>query len=198
MRPVSASPGLTGQVANVILKQNGKGSGQFEYIANGRAHYTKPEPYAGSVSYSGSKAPLDYTISLANNYGRGGVGGPILIYDRNHVLTETRTEADHSEYEEANTQAKFVIHGPGSSIGNLILGYTPYWNPEHLKDTRVEADGEKRSRTDVRTLAGYKGDINGDYDFGLGPGQLKLIGLRHWEHEPIVNHQHPALRQYRR
>jgi hypothetical protein len=150
-----------------------------------RSHYTKPELLGGSLSYSGTEGPIDYTLSIKNNYGRGGIGGPIWIYDANHVLTETRHEVYHSEYEEANMQAKFVIHGPGSAIGNLILGYTPYWNPQHLSDTRVEADGELRSRTDVEKLDAYMGDINGDYEFALGPGRLKLIGYRHWEHQPL-------------
>jgi outer membrane receptor for ferrienterochelin and colicins len=178
--------GLTGQVANVILKDTRKGSGQFDYEANARAHFARPELFGGSVSYSGKDGPVDYTLSLRNGSGRGAVGGPILIFDRDHVLTETRNEVSHNEYEEANVQAKFGIDGPGSSVGNLILGYTPYWNPAHLRDTRVEADGELRSRTDVQHLAGYIGDINGDYEFALGPGRLKLIGLRHWEHQPLV------------
>ena len=178
--------GLTGQVANVILKETKKGSGQFEYRANARAHFTKPEFLARSVSYSGKEGPVDYTLSVTNGNGRGGIGGPIIISDGDHHLIETRNEVFHSEYEEANMQAKFAIHGPGSSTGNLILGYTPYWSPSHLRDTRVEADGELRTRTDVQSLAGYMGDINGDYDFPLGPGRLKLIGLRHWDHQPLV------------
>ena len=178
--------GLTGQVANVILKQSKKSGGQFEYRANARAHYTKPELLGGSVSYSGEEGPVDYTLSVKNGYGRGGIGGPILILNPDGSLRERRREFFHSEYEEANIQGKFVIDGPGSSIGNLILGYTPYWNPVHLHDIRHEADGEVRSRTDVQTLAGYQGDINGDYDFAFGPGRLKLIGLRHWEHQPLV------------
>jgi hypothetical protein len=178
--------GLSGQVANVVLKANGKPSGEFEYRANARAHYTKPELLGGSLSYSGREGPVDYTLSVKNNYGRGGIGGPIFIYDPNRVLTERRREFFHSEYEEANMQGKFVIDGPGSSVGNLILGYTPYWNPVHLHDIRHEADGEVRSRKLVESLAGYMGDINGDYDFALGPGRLKLIGLRHWEHQPLI------------
>jgi outer membrane receptor for ferrienterochelin and colicins len=178
--------GLTGQVANVILNQTKKASGQFDYEADARAHFTKPELFGGSVSYSGKEGPVDYTFSVKNGYGRGGIGGAIVILDRNRGLIETRNEVFHSEYEEANTQAKFTIDGPGSSIGNLVLGYTPYWNPVHLRDKRVEADGELRSRTDVEQLAGYMGDINGDYEFALGPGRLKLIGLRHWEHQPLV------------
>ncbi|HEX3424076.1 MAG TPA: TonB-dependent receptor plug domain-containing protein [Sphingomicrobium sp.] len=178
--------GLSGQVANIILKATKKASGQFEYDANARTNFTKPELLGGSLSFSGKEGPVDYTLSVKNGYGRGGIGGPIWIYDANHVLTETRDEVYHSEYEEANTQAKFGIDGPGSSVGNLTLGYTPYWNPEHLRDTRIEADGEERSRTDVQQLAGYMGDINGDYQFALGPGRLKLIFLRHWEHQPLV------------
>jgi outer membrane receptor for ferrienterochelin and colicins len=178
--------GLTGQVANVILKSTSKASGQFEYLANARAHFTKPELLGGSVSYSGKEGPVDYTLSVKNNYGRGGIGGPILISDRNHAVIETRNEIFHSEFEQANFQAKFGIAGPGSAVGNLILGYTPYWEPSHLRDTRIEAGGELRSRTDVQSLAGYQGDINGDYDFALGPGRLKVIGLRHWEHQPLV------------
>lgn len=178
--------GLSGQVANVILKAIKKASGQFEYDANARTNFTKPELMGGSLSFSGKEGPVDYTLSVKNNYGRGGIGGPIWIFNGDHVLTETRNEAYHSEYEEANMQAKFGIAGPGSSIGNLTLGYTPYWNPVHLRDSRTEADGEHRTRTDVEQLAGYMGDINGDYEFALGPGRLKLILVRHWEHQPIV------------
>ncbi|HEV8407916.1 MAG TPA: TonB-dependent receptor plug domain-containing protein, partial [Sphingomicrobium sp.] len=161
--------GLSGQVANVILKATKKASGQFEYDANARTNFTKPELLGGSLSFSGKEGPVDYTFSVKNSYGRGGIGGPIWIYDGNHILTETRNEVFHSEYEEANMQAKFSISGPGSAVGNFTLGYTPYWNPVHLRDTRIEADKEQRSRTDVEQLAGYMGDVNGDYQFALGP-----------------------------
>jgi len=181
--------GLTGQVANVILKETKKASGQFEYDANARTHFAKPELLGGSVSYSGKEGPVDYTLSVQNGFGRGAIGGPILILDPNRQLIETRNEVSHNEFEQVNTQAKFGIDGPGSSVGNLLLGYAPYWSPFHLRDTRVEADGELRHRTDVQQSTGYTADINGDYEFALGPGRLKLIGLAHWEHNPLVDTQ---------
>ena len=104
--------GLTGQVANVILSETKKASGQFDYEANARAHFAKPELLGGSVSYSGKQGPVDYTFSVANNYGRGAIGGPILILDPNRALIETRDEVSHNEYEQANMQAKFGIYGP--------------------------------------------------------------------------------------
>ena len=178
--------GLSGQVANVILKENRKASGQFEWDTNARTHFTKPELLGGSVSYSGTEGPVDYTLSVMNDFGRGGIGGPIYIYDSNHNLVELRDEVFHSEHEQVNSEAKFTIHGPGSSIGDLTLGYEPYWSPQHVSDTRVEADGERRSRSDVVKMNGYNADINGDFEFAFGPGRLKLIGLHHWEHDPMV------------
>ena len=73
--------GLSGQVANVILKASRKASGQFEYDPGFRAHFTRPEFLAGSVSYTGETGPVDYTLSVRNNNGRGGFGGPIRIFD---------------------------------------------------------------------------------------------------------------------
>jgi outer membrane receptor for ferrienterochelin and colicins len=178
--------GLSGQVANVVLKQAAKASGQFEWDPTMRAHYAKPEFFGGSVSYSGKSGPVDYTLSARNGAGRGAYGGPVLIYDRNGVLTESRNEIYHGEYDEANVQVKLGIHGPGSSVGNLSLGYTPYWSPGDLRDRRVLATGEVRDRTNVVKANGYLGDIDGNYEFALGPGRLKLIGLTHWEHDPSV------------
>jgi hypothetical protein len=179
--------GLSGQVANVIVKENSKSSGQFEYNPLFRAHYAKPEFFAGSASYSGNTGPVDYTLSVKNDPGRGAFGGRIWIYDRNGVLTETRTEIYHSELDHANFQGKFGIDGPGSSVGNLTLGYTPYWNPARQWDHRLAVTGETSARNIVTTLNGYDGDINGDYELALAPGRLKLIGIRHWEHAPLIS-----------
>src|SRR3954454_23253210 len=61
--------GLSGQVANVILKTTGGGSGQYEWKTNFRAHFTKPELFGGSISYSNKVGPVDYTLSVKNGYG---------------------------------------------------------------------------------------------------------------------------------
>jgi outer membrane cobalamin receptor len=117
--------GLSGQVANVILKFATTSSGQFEWNPSWRAHYAKPEWLGGSVSYSGKEGPVDYTVSVKNDYGRGAYGGPIWLYDAAGNITETRKEIYHGETERANKQLKLGLDGPGSTLGNLTLGYTP-------------------------------------------------------------------------
>jgi outer membrane receptor for ferrienterochelin and colicin len=88
--------GLSGQVANFILKTQKKGTGQFEWRPDFRAHYSKPNLYRGSVSYDGHAGPVDYTLSVKDQAGRGAFGGPILIYDGNGTLIERRTEVLHN------------------------------------------------------------------------------------------------------
>jgi hypothetical protein len=181
--------GLSGQVANVILKAKKGSSGQFEWRPDFRAHYSKPNLFRGSVSYSGTAGPVDYTLSVKDQAGRGAFGGPIVIYDRNRVVTERRHEVFHSESDLVTFQTKFKLDGPGSSVGNLTLGYTPYWNPVHIRDRRDLVVGVDRARTTVQKLDGWYYDVNADYEFALGPGRLKLIGLQHRDHEPVVTTQ---------
>ncbi len=181
--------GLSGQVANVILKAKKGSSGQFEWRPDFRAHYSKPNLFRGSVSYTGTAGPVDYTLSVKDQAGRGAFGGPIVIYDRNRVVTERRHEVYHSESDLVTFQTKFKLDGPGSSVGNLSLGYTPYWAPTHIRDRRDLVTGVDRARTTVQKLDGWYYDVNADYEFALGPGRLKLIGLQHRDHEPVVTTQ---------
>ncbi|NWO96437.1 TonB-dependent receptor, partial [Escherichia coli] len=36
---------------------------------------------------------------------------------------------------------------------------------------------------------GWMYDVNADYEFPLGPGRFKIIGLRHFDHEPLISTQ---------
>jgi len=181
--------GLSGQVANVVLKAQSATKGQFEWRPDFRAHYSKPNLYRGSISYSGKVGNLDYTLTAKDDAGRGAYGGPIMIYDGNHVLTERRFETYHEESELVTFQTKLHWDGWGSSVGNLTLGYVPYWDPVHLRDRRTLVSGDMGGRNTVQKLDGWQYDINGDYEFALGPGRLKIIGLQHRDHEPIVTTQ---------
>jgi outer membrane cobalamin receptor len=181
--------GLSGQVANVIVKKGKKSSGQFEWRPSFRAHYAKPDLLRGSVSYSGKTGPVDYTLSIKNQTGRGAFGGPIVITDGVGTVTERRNEIYHEEDTLLTFQSKFKVDGPGSSVGNLTLGYTPYWINLHQWDTREFVSGDHGARDTTQTLSGSYYDINADYEFALGPGRLKLIALDHHDHEPFITTQ---------
>lgn len=177
--------GLSGQVANVIVKSTKKGSGQFEWNPDFRAHYSKPRILTGSVSYSGKKGPVDYTLSITDQTGRGAFGGPIVITDPSGSVIEQRNEIYREESSLVTFQSKFKLDGPGSSLGNLTLAYTPYWDDLHQWDNRELVSGDRGRRDTYGRTRGWYYDVNADYEFALGPGRLKLIGLDHHDNEPI-------------
>jgi hypothetical protein len=181
--------GLTGQVANVIVKAEKKASGQFEWNPTVRAHYAKPQFLGGSISYTGETGPIDYTLSLNHDYGRGAFGGPIEIIDPDGLVTERRSEVYRSEFEQPRFKVKLGLDGVGSSVGNLTLLYGPYWNPTNIRDRRIRTDGDDRRRTTISKLKGYVTEVNADYELAAGPGRLKLIGLHKFDHEPLVTTQ---------
>ena len=140
----------------------------------------------GNISYSDKIGPVDYTLSVKNGYGPRRPWRSGTNYRRERRPHRDPKRGYHSEFEQLNTKLKLGIDGPGSSVGNLTLGYTPYWNPQ-FQTTRGCFRRERLGPgpPGPKTTA-ISSTSTADYEFALGPGRLKLIGLRHWEHEPIV------------
>jgi outer membrane receptor for ferrienterochelin and colicins len=181
--------GLTGQVANVIVKQGATGRGQFEWSPGFRAHYAEPNLFAGNASYTGKRGPVDYTLSIQNDTGRGAFGGPVLITDPAGALTERREQLLHNESNQLTFKTRFGIDGPGSSLANLTLSVTPTWSRGFDRERRVRADGDDRTRLTRSRLTGGIYDINADVEAQVGPGRLKLIGVRQYEWQPNITTQ---------
>ena len=180
--------GLIGQVANVIVRQ-ARASGQFEWRPDFRAHYSRPNLFRGSASYTAKSGPLDYTLSVEDDAGRGAFGGPVLITGPDGQVIERRDELLHNESDLVTFKTLFGLDGPGSSTAHLTLSVTPYWSPGYDRERRIRADGDNRTRLTTTDLTGGYYDINVDTDFALGPGRLKLIGVRHFDHEPVITTQ---------
>src|SRR5688500_3039596 len=111
--------GLSGQVANVILKAQQSSSGQFEWRPDFRAHFAKPRIFNGNISYTGEMGPVTYTLSAKSQAGRGGFGGPIVLRHPDGTVFETREEIFHAESDLPTFSTKFALDGPDSSVGNL-------------------------------------------------------------------------------
>ncbi len=181
--------GLSGEVANVIVKASRKASGQFEWQPEVRAHYAHPTWLRGTASFSDKVGPADYTLSLEMNGSHGAFGGPVTIDDAFGTRIEDRDQLLTSDFDQPKLSARVKLDGPGSSIANLTAAWAPYWYHQDNRERRVRTDRDDRTRTTLQRQIGYIVDFNADYDVALGSGRLKLIGLRHFEHEPTVTTQ---------
>ncbi|HET7712788.1 MAG TPA: TonB-dependent receptor [Thermoanaerobaculia bacterium] len=169
-------PGLSGQVANVIVKSTGI-TGQWAYRPEFRSYYTDPLFTRFEVSLSGTKGPVQYTIGLDNRGNRSGAGGPTWIYRPDGSLMEERDEEWRGNFEQPRFSGRFVLDGPGSAVGNLSLLYRRAWYDYLETGSRIRTDGTVRDRRVTVDEHGHNYELGGDYEFGLGIGKLKFIGV---------------------
>jgi outer membrane receptor for ferrienterochelin and colicins len=174
--------GLSGQVANVIVRSGGI-SGQWAYRPEFRAYYTDPLFTRFEVSVSGTKGPVQYTFGLDNNGNRSGAGGPTWIFNPSNTLTELRDEQWRGNAERPRLSGRFVYDGPGTAKGNLNLLYGRLYYDYLETGLRTNAEGEHARRV-VEDQHGNNYEIGGDYEFELGAGRLKFIGVGRGERYP--------------
>lgn len=169
-------PGLSGQVANVIVKSTGI-TGQWAYRPEFRSYYTDPLFTRFEVSVSGNKGPVQYTIGLDNRGNRSGAGGPTWIFSPAGSLMEERDEEWRGNAEQPRLSGRFVYDGPGTAKGNLNLLYGRLYYDYLETGLRTTVAGVERERRVTVDENGHNYEIGGDYEFGLGMGRLKLIGV---------------------
>lgn len=179
--------GLTGQVANVILKADRKGSGTYSWSPQVRAHFARPRWLKGAISYSGSTGDLGYTVSLEDQPGRGALGGDdYRILSPTGTLVERRDQVLWNSYDDAKLTAILKYGGKGPVQANLTLDYDPYWQRANNFQRRVRVDGDSNDWNTHTHDFGFQYDVSGDVSVPLGGGRLKLIGLRHFQHDPTT------------
>jgi len=174
-------PGLSGRVANIVVS-TGDISGQFQWDAQLPTDFAGGSWLAGKVSVSGRKGPIDYTLALANTAFRGGSGGPSRISDAAGGLIERRETVMRTDSESPKLSGTFKIDGPGSSLGTLNLSYS--WARHFHRETedRFPASLPAAFRLLETRERGHGYEIGGDFEFALGPGRLKLIGIERFDH----------------
>ncbi|HEX7150199.1 MAG TPA: TonB-dependent receptor plug domain-containing protein [Thermoanaerobaculia bacterium] len=176
-------PGLSGQVANVIVRSTGI-RGQYAYRPEFRSYYTDPLLTRFEVSVSGTKGPVEYTLGLDNRGGRSGAGGPTWIYDPQGALSEERDEEWRGNSENPRLSGKFVYDGPGTAIGNLNLSYGRAYFDYLEQGTRTSRGAMPRNREVRIDESGHNYEIGGDYELPFWRGRLKLIGVNRFSHTP--------------
>ena len=175
-------PGLSGQVANVIV--NGQGaSGQFKWITGFRPHNTQPQLYGGEASLTGSSGGLRYTVALKNNNNRSGADGPILLTRADGALIEEQDTQFVSAFDNPRLSTNFSYNFSPQTVANLNLSYGEDFFYQTEPETGRSSAGLIRNRSSVTRENGPEYEIGGDLTFLLGPGRLKVIGLERYERD---------------
>lgn len=179
-------PGLTGQVANLIVKADGI-SGNFAYRIEARPHFTDPLYNRFESSLSGKAGPVEYTVGLSNLSSRGGAGGGTVIARPDGSPIEFRDDVITANFDQPKLSlAAKIDAGKGTQI-NLNGSYRYYWFRFKQDEVRTVPDGVDRSRRYREKEHGGNFELGGDLAFKLVGGQLKLIGLARGNNGPTTN-----------
>jgi hypothetical protein len=177
-------PGLSGQVANIIYRAaafSGQFSSRFEF----RPHYTDPLFTRADVSVRGRTGEVEYEAALSNDdSARSGAGGPTLISDGAGNIIERRDDSWNTHYDTPKLSGRITWDPAGDRIANLGGHYQRKYDRYYEDGVRVSSGLPDRTRTVYENADSWNYEVSGDYQFGVGPGKLKLIGLRRFSHEP--------------
>lgn len=177
-------PGLSGQVANVVAKATGV-SGQWAWRPEFRSYYTDPLLTSGEVSISGARGALDYTLGLQNGSSRSGAGGPTDLFNRDGSFREHREDVWTSDYEAPRLSGKLSHTSAGGALANLNASYQQIDYDYTERGLRTGPGLPDRERTVDVYERGDNHEVGGDYEFGLGRGRLKVIGLHRVRNTPF-------------
>lgn len=173
--------GLSGQVANVVSRAS-QLRGAFAYRPEFRQYFTDPLLTRFELSLSGQNGPVQYTLGLDNQANHSGAGGDTNLVTPDGAQLERRFDVWTGKTNRPRVSGRFVFDGPNESVGNLnvALRQTDY---EFEENGLWIAPGQPdRDRRVTITEDGWDYEAGGDFEFGLGIGRLKVIGLDRSEH----------------
>lgn len=175
--------GLSGQVANVVTASRGL-SGNFAWRPQIRAHRTPARLLDGEVNISGTIGGTAFTLGLANVSRRNGNAGPEIVINAAGAILDRRDEILFVNEDAPRISGTLRRAFGDGSILNANAAFALFsmdLGEDSLRSGPGQPDRERILREQERE---YNYEFGGDYEFALGGGRLKLIGVRRFEHSP--------------
>ena len=177
--------GLSGQVLNLVTNAaEASGiSGNFKWEPQWRR--SGNNWFAGEASVSGKLGKGDFTLSIENDAARNGVEGPEQVTDRFGNLLFERDEVARYRQDRPKLSTSYSRTSEGGSVFNANGAFEIFRRRETVSTDRTQI-----GQPDIFELYSsreneWNAEFSTDYEFGLGGGRLKLIGLQRLEHSPV-------------
>lgn len=178
-------PGLSGQVVNVVTEAKGvTGTWSYDFI---RRDEGDPSFAGIEVTAAGKIGRWDWAVSLGNDPFRGFGRGPEIVTDGDGNLIDEREEVVIFINERPFFSSNLTWRGANGHIANINgqISYRDFSSSEVSERMPLfDIDNTRFFNRDQTTLSG---ELSADYEFPIGPGSLKLIGLFNGEREPSLS-----------
>lgn len=174
-------PGLSGQVANIIVK-SGSLSGSWRYAARFEEG-TEPQILEGALNLSGKRGNLDYVLGLQSEQFTFTDQGPEQFFDGSGNLIQDRQEDGALQLQLPKIDLNLTLNRVNGDVANLNLSGSLRNQNDRLVETFIAiADDQVTGRSVGRNgRDDVQYEVSGDYatDFNIlgTKGRLKIIGL---------------------
>ncbi|MEM6537065.1 MAG: TonB-dependent receptor [Pseudomonadota bacterium] len=180
-------PGLSGQVLNVLTKQSGGISGRFVYSPQFRDTGTSFRWGNGEVSIAGGSEKTEWTLSFENDQRRFGDEGPEFVFDGEDQLISSRFESRTETVDIPRLSGSYSRTASNGSVLNATGEFQGFLSDVRETSERTLLGDAYRVRSLSETEDEFSLEVGADYEFAVGDGGLKFIGLYRYENSPIVN-----------
>ena len=182
-------PGLTGQVADVVLVAGADAGGGFTTTVRWQPELRprlQDNWLRGEISTTGRIGGTNVTLSLKNEANRAGHWGPERVFGGDGAFLFERDEFASYYTDQPRLSAAIGRTTANGNKWNLNLGGQIYRFDQAIDSWSSQPGrGAVHERYDFAEDE-WNADIGGDYELGLGRGRLKLIALHRFEHSPTV------------
>ena len=176
-------PGLSGQVVNVITDGEGGISGTWRWKSRFRENL-KPYFHEGVVTLSGGREALNWSLEASSLPERGADAGWERITDGAGMLLERRKE-DYNWLANDWSMSGSLAWKPASGVVANLNGKVELFEGTDKEVSKTfPVTGPDGRRFFKHGFDEKSAEFGGDYEFGLGPGRLKAIGLIRRLHTP--------------
>lgn len=170
-------PGLSGQVVNLVAEQGTGLSGAWSWEATFRQDL-EPSLLNGEISISSKFGALDWTLSFEHENPKRGNRGLEDVFDGAGNLIERREEDARFDNEVPDLSLALTWTPENGNIANFNASYQQFNFSIRERGLRMPIGGVDNFRLFKFGNDGRVAEVSGDYEFGVGPGRLKLITVQ--------------------
>lgn len=179
-------PGLSGMVVNVVTDGKGTVDGTWRWKTRIRENLP-PSFDEFTVTLSGAKGALSWTLEAESQPQRGADAGWRDISDGLGVLVERRDEDFTSVADYALLGGSLAWKPANGTIANANAKAAIFEADQKSIAKTYPVGGPEGRRQFIGSEDEWNYELGGDYEFSAGPGRLKFIGLAQHEHSPYLD-----------
>ena len=181
--------GISGQVVNVITAAEKKTAGLFRYTPRfrrtGRNWEERLREF--TVAMTGGDDNSEWTLQVANEQRRFAEAGDEVVRDSVGEIVDVRPERSLNEFDRPSISGSYSHVTESGNAFNLVAELNGNYSDRGETSERLSGDPDENTRVLSSAEDEHNYEIGADYEFDLGAGRLKLIGLHRFESSPTID-----------